>query len=197
MWWQQIRDPNNNCEHLPNSQQGLSSFICSFRAVSVSHSPSWGGMPMSDEPERTACVSPGFSCIYLGPASFTVAPSGLIMSHHLSVRTSMPTYSLFPFYFDPRGPGAEAHLALSDTTFSAAVLSAVSVAFDSPSHSLSAPSEPTAASSSQPTCAQSLFSESSAVSLPSCGIVGAALLAYPGTRSSVLWSNYLIWGNYS
>lgn len=132
-----------------------------------------------------------------GPASFTGAPSGLIMSHRLSVRTSMPTYSLFPFYFDPRGPGAEAHSALSDTTFSAAVLSAVSVAFDSPSHSLSAPSEPTAASASQPTCAQSLFSECSAVSLPSCGIVGAALLAYPGTRASVLWSNYLIWGNYS
>ena len=40
------------------------------------------------------------------------------------------------------------------------------------------------------------FSECSAVSLPLCKIVGAQLLAYPGTRWSALWSNYLIWGNY-
>lgn len=40
------------------------------------------------------------------------------------------------------------------------------------------------------------FSECSAVSLPWYRVVGAQLLAYPGTWRSALWSNYLIWGNY-
>lgn len=145
--------------------------------------------------ERAAHIPSSFSCA-CGPAAFTLATSGLIISHCLVVRISISTYSLLPFCLDPEGPSADGHVAPCGATFSAFALGAVSVVADGFSRNLSAPSDPTIACSSEPNVQCLCFSQCSAVSLPSGGIVGAQLLAYPGTQRSALWSNYLIWGNY-
>lgn len=53
--------------------------------------------------ERAAHIPSSFSCA-CGPAAFTLATSGLIISHCLVVRISISTYSLLPFCLDPEGP---------------------------------------------------------------------------------------------
>lgn len=118
--------------------------------------------------------------------------SGLIISPCLVVRISISPYYLLPFILIPREPRADAHLALFGTTFSAFILCAVSVVFDSFSHNLSAPSELTIACSSEPD--DRVFVSMSALlsAFPHAG-----LWAYPGTLQSTPRNNYLIWGNYS
>ena len=81
-----------------------------------------------------------------------------------------------------------------DTTFPAFVLSAVSAVLDS-SHTVCQPplSPRLLAVRARHSC---LCLSECSVSLPTYRVVGAQLSAYPGTRWSALWSNYLIWGNY-
>ena len=114
----------------------------------------------------------------------------------LLLGSPFPHTVYFPFMLLLKDPSADAHLAL----FWHCLLRVCSQCCQCGSWQLLtqsvSPSEPAIACSSEPRHSCLCFRECSAVSLPLYRVVGAQLLAYPGTRWSALWSNYLIWGNY-
>lgn len=162
--------------------------VCFLNAVSVSRCPFLEWRVPHWMAKRAAPISSSFSCL-CPPLTC------LIIFRCLLLGSPFPHTVYFPFTLVPEAPSADARLALfwhdlpgvcsqrcqcsswQLLTQSVSPLWAHDCLLSEPRHSCLCLSE-------------------RSVSLPSYRLVGAPLSAYPGTRWSALWSNYLIWGNY-